>query len=176
VVAVSFDGIVGFDIISRMNVQVDYTKGIVRFTRPVPSAGTLSQRNFFWVGTPVVRLVSQTGIPLHLGLDTGAQETFATEHLLEKIRVHTFIGDRKRIGGVGGLKEFRGRFISDVRLALRGKTLLFQKVLVFAPSSPTFVILDGVLGSDIGRTGTVQIDAANGVFSIDSSPLEGRRR
>ena len=173
---VKIDGIVGFDIISRMNVQVDYTKGIVRFTRPAPSAGTLSQRNFFWVGAPVVRLVSQTGIPLHLGLDTGAQETFATEHLLEKIRVHTFIGDRKRIGGVGGLKEFRGRFISDVRLALRGKTLLFQKVLVFAPSSPTFVILDGVLGSDIGRTGTVQIDAANGVFSIDSSPLEGRRR
>jgi hypothetical protein len=92
---VKIDGIVGFDIISRMNVQVDYTKGIVRFTRPVHSAGTLSQRNFFWVGTPVVRLVSQTGIPLHLGLDTGAQETFATEHLLEKIRVHTFIGDSK---------------------------------------------------------------------------------
>jgi len=173
---VKIDGSVGFDIISRMNVQVDYTKGIVRFTRPVRAAGTLSQRNFFWVGTPVVRLVSQTGIPLHLGLDTGAQETFATERLLEKVRVHTFIGDRKRIGGVGGLKEFRGRFISDVRLALRGKTLLFQKVLVFAPSSPTFVILDGVLGSDIGRTGTVQIDAANGVFSVDASPLEGRRR
>ncbi len=173
---VKIDGIVGFDIISRMNVQVDYVKGLVRFSKPVRVSGSSSQRNFFWVGTPVVRLVTQTGIPLHLGLDTGAQETFATERLLEKVRVHTFIGDRKRIGGVGGLKEFRGRFISEVRLALRGKTLLFQKVLVFAPSVSTFVTLDGVLGSDIGRTGVVQIDAVNGVFSIDASPLEGRTR
>jgi len=173
---VKIDGIVGFDIISRLNVQVDYTKGLVRFSKPMRMGGVPSQRNFFWVGTPVVRLVSQTGIPLHLGLDTGAQETFATERLLEKVRVHTFIGDRKRIGGFGGLKEFRGRFISDVRLALRGKTLLFQKVLVFAPSVSSFVTLDGVLGSDIGRTGVVQIDAVNGVFSIDASPLEGRTR
>jgi hypothetical protein len=124
----------------------------------------------------VVRLVSQTGIPLHLGLDTGAQETFASERLLEKVRVHTFIGDRKRIAGFAGLKEFRGRFISDLRLALRGKTLLFQKLLVFAPSVATFVTLDGVLGSDIGKTGVVQIDAVNGVFSIDASPLEGKSR
>jgi len=174
--SVKIDGIVGFDIIRRLNVQVDYAKGLVRFSKPVPSGGSLSQRNFFWVGTPVVRLVSQTGIPLNLGLDTGAQETFATERLLEKVKVHTFIGDRKRIGGFGGLKEFRGRFVSSVRLALRGKTLLFQKVLVFVPSVTTFVTLDGVLGSDIGRTGVVQIDAVNGVFSIEASSLERRGR
>jgi hypothetical protein len=170
------DGIIGFDIISRLNVQVDYTKSLVRLTRSIRVADNPSQRNFFWVGTPVVRLVSQTGIPLHLGLDTGAQETFASERLLEKVRVHTFIGDRKRIAGFAGLKEFRGRFISVLRLALRGKTLLFQKLLVFAPSVATFVTLDGVLGSDIGKTGVVQIDAVNGVFSIDASPLEGKSR
>jgi len=170
------DGIIGFDIISRLNVQVDYTNGLVRFSKPMRTTGPLSQRNFFWVGTPVVRLVSQTGIPLYLGLDTGAQETFATERLLEKVRAHTFIGDRKRIAGIAGLKEFRGRFISGVRLAIRGKTLLFQKVLVFAPSVSTFVTLDGVLGSDIGRTGVVQIDAVNGVFSIDERPLERKTR
>jgi hypothetical protein len=132
-------------------------------------AAGVSPRNFFWVGTPVVRLVSQTGVPLHLGLDTGAQETFATEQLVDKIRVRTFVGDRKRIGGFAGLREFRGRFIHDVRLALRGKTLLFQNVLVFIPLVSTFVTLDGVLGSDIARTGVVQIDAVNGVFSIDAS-------
>jgi hypothetical protein len=148
----------------------------VRISKPVPLGSSLPQRNFFWVGTPVVRLVSQTGIPLNLGLDTGAQETFATERLLEKVKVQTFIGDRKRIGGFGGLKEFRGRFISSVRLALRGKTLLFQKVLVFVPSVMTFVTLDGVLGSDIGRPGLVQIDAVNGVFSIEASSLEQKGR
>ena len=168
-VSAKIDGIIGFDIISRLNVQVDYAKGLVRFSKPVPMAIAASQRNLFWVGTPVVRLVSQTGVPLHLGLDTGAQETFATDQLLEKIRVRTFVGERKRIGGFAGLKEFRGRFISDVRLALRGRTLLFRNLLVFVPQVSTFVSLDGVLGSDIGKTGVVQIDAVNGIFSIDAS-------
>ena len=163
------DGIIGFDIISRLNVQVDYKKGRVRLSKPVRMAGVASQRNFFWVGTPVVRLISQTGIPLHLGLDTGAQETFATEQMLDRVRVRTFVGERKRIGGFAGLKEFRGRFIPNVRLALRGKTLLFQNLLVFVPLVSTFVTLDGVLGSDIGRTGVVRIDAVNGVFSVDAS-------
>ena len=170
--AAKIDGIIGFDIIRRLKVEVDYRNGRVRLSKPIPSA-TSSQRNFFWVGTPIVRVVSSNGVPLHLGLDTGAQETYATERLLDKVRVRTFIGERKRIGGFGGLKEFRGRFISDLRLGLRGKTLLFQKLLVFAPSVTTFITLDGVLGSDIGRTGVVQIDAVNGVFSIDAPPANG---
>ncbi len=169
------DGIIGFDIIRRLKVEVDYANGTVRLSKPVQSTIT-PQRNFFWVGTPIVRVVSSNGVPLHLGLDTGAQETYATERLLDKVRVRTFIGERKRIGGFAGLKEFRGRFIADVRLGLRGKTLLFQKLLVFAPSVTTFITLDGVLGSDIGKTGVVQIDATNGVFSIDASPVNGTIR
>jgi hypothetical protein len=169
------DGIIGFDIIRRLKIDVDYQNGIVRLAKPAQSTISL-QRNFFWVGTPIVRVISSDGVPLHLGLDTGAQETYATERLLDKVHVRTFVGDRKRIGGFAGLKEFRGRFIADLRLGLRGKTLLFQKLLVFAPSVTTFITLDGVLGSDVGRTGVVQIDATNGVFSIDAPPVNGAIR
>ena len=169
------DGIIGFDIIRRLKVEVDYTNGSVRLSKPVQSKKP-PQRNFFWVGTPIVRVASSSGVPLHFGLDTGAQETYATERLLDKVRVRTFVGERKGIGGFAGFKEFRGRFIADVRLGLRGKTLLFQKLLVFAPSVTTFITLDGVLGSDIGKTGVVQIDATNGMFSIDAPPVNGTIR
>lgn len=168
------DGIVGFDIISQLNLQIDYMKATVRIGRPVPSSSRAGQRNFFWVGTPVVRVVSQNGIPLHFGVDTGAQETFATDRLLGKGNVQTFVGERKRIGGFAGLKEFRGRFIPSMRLALRGRNILLQKVLVFTPAVSSFVALDGVLGSDAGRTGVIVIDAMNGLFSIDPSPAPRR--
>jgi hypothetical protein len=164
---VRIDGIIGFDIISRLNVQINYTRGNVRLSKPVRTTDGKAQRNLFWVGTPIVRVVTPGGIPMHLGLDTGAQETYASERMLDKIRVRTFIGERKRIGGFAGLREFRGRFISDLRVSLRGKNLLFQKLLVFAPTISTFVNLDGVLGSDIGRTGIVRIDAENGIFSVE---------
>jgi predicted aspartyl protease len=163
---VKIEGIVGFDIISQLNVQVDYQRGLVRLSRPEKTAAPL-QRNFFWIGTPVVRLVSQSGLPLHFGLDTGSQETFAMDRLIDKVRVRTFLGERKRIGGLAGAKEFRGRFIPAVRLSLRGTNLIFQKLLVFTPALSRFVALDGVLGSDAGKTGVMRIDAVNGVFSVD---------
>jgi hypothetical protein len=164
------DGIMGFDILSRLNVYVDYGKRVVRLSKPVKTVSTrLDQRNLFWIGTPVVRLVSTRGIPLHLGLDTGAQETYATETLLEKVRAPTFFGERKRVGGFAGLREFRGRFISDLTLSLRGRNVLFQKVLVFVPALSTFVVVDGILGSDISRTGVMRIDAVNGIFSVEAS-------
>ena len=169
------DGIIGFDIIRRLKVEVDYQNGTVRLNKPAQNT-IAPQRNFFWVGTPIVRVISPDGVPLHLGLDTGAQETYATERLLDKVHVRTFVGERKRIGGFAGLKEFRGRFIADLRLGLRGKFLIFQKLLVFVPSVTTFITLDGVLGSDVGRTGVVQIDATNGVFSIDAPRINGAIR
>lgn len=169
------DGIIGFDVIRRLKVEVDYMNRRVRLSKPVQGT-TAPERNFFWVGTPIVRVISSNGVPLHLGVDTGAQETYATERLLDKVRVRTFVGERKKIGGFAGLKEFRGRFIAELRLGLRGETLLFQKLLVFAPSATTFIMLDGVLGSDVGRTGVVQIDATNGVFSIDAPPVNGMIR
>jgi hypothetical protein len=61
-----------------------------------------------------------------------------------------------------------------MRLALRGKNILFQRVLVFTPAISSFVALDGVLGSDAGKTGVIMIDAKNGVFGIDSSPAPRR--
>jgi len=172
---VKIDGIIGFDIISRLNVRIDYPRGTVRLTKPVRSDVAESQRNFYWVGTPIVRLVAPGGIPVHVGLDTGAQETYATQRLLDKIGVRTFVGERKQVGGFGGLKEFRGRFIDRLRLSLRGRTLLFEKVLVFAPAVSTFADLDGVIGSDLGQTGIVEIDAMNGVFGVEESTFDSLR-
>lgn len=166
--ALKIDGIVGFDIISRLNIRIDYLNSTVSLAKSVKMPGRSPTRNLFWVGTPIVRLIAPGGVPIHLGLDTGAQETYATERILAKFRVPTFLGERQHVGGFAGTKKFRGRFIRDIRLSLGGRNLLFQKLLIFAPASASVVNLDGVLGSDVGRTGIVLIDAANGVFSIET--------
>ncbi|MEO8578189.1 MAG: retropepsin-like aspartic protease, partial [Gemmatimonadales bacterium] len=98
------DGVIGFDIISRLDVRIDYQNHQVILQRPrrdakLPRGG----RNLFWVGTPIVRTVSSKGIPLHFNLDTGAQETYSTDALLEKTKAKTFIGERRLIGGFAGI-------------------------------------------------------------------------
>ncbi|MEO8575952.1 MAG: hypothetical protein ABI556_04595, partial [Gemmatimonadales bacterium] len=71
-----------------------------------------------------------------------------------------------------------GRFVDEVRLTMAGQPLVFRKLLVFAPAFSTFVSLDGVLGSDIGRSGIVRIDATNGLFVLEAQrrPLGLRPR
>ena len=138
--------------------------------KPEPVRGKAARvgRNLYWVGTPIVRLISERGVPLHFNLDTGAQETYSTEGLVTKTKTRTFAGERRLVGGLAGLQVVHGRFIDQMRMSMAGQRLLFRKMLVYAPSVSTFVPLDGVLGSDVGKTGTVRIDATNGLFLLES--------
>ena len=167
---IGIDGVIGFDIISRLDLRIDYVNRRVTLLKPEqsPRAASSTGRNLFWVGAPIVRLVSDKGVTLHFNLDTGAQETYSTEGLVAKTKVKTFIGERRLIGGLAGLQVVHGRFIDEMAMSMAGQRLLFRKMLVYAPAVLTFVPLDGVLGSDVGKSGTVRIDATNGVFELES--------
>jgi hypothetical protein len=176
-VSVKIDGVIGFDIMSRLNIRIDYVNNRVTFSKPdqkvkLPPNG----RNLFWIGSPVVRLVSSSGVPLHFHLDTGAQETYSTEGLVRKTRSRTFAGERKLIGGFSGLTVVHGRFIDEVHVSMAGQRLAFKRMLVLSPAFSSFVALDGVLGSDIGKGGIVRIDATNGLFVLEPRPRSLRPR
>jgi hypothetical protein len=170
-VTVQIEGVVGYDIISRLDLRIDYVNHRVTMMKPVANATPpKTGRNLFWVGTPVVRLVTSKGVPLHFNLDTGAQETYSTDGLLIKTKPRTFQGERRLIGGLAGLQVVHGRFVDELRATMGGRPLVLRKLLVFAPAFASFVSLDGILGSDVGRSGTVRIDATNGLFLLESSP------
>lgn len=161
------DGVIGFDIISRMDVRVDYIGRRVTLAKPQANARLpRTGRNLFWVGTPIVRLITAKGIPLHFNLDTGAQETYSTEGLLMKTKARTFQGERRLIGGLAGITIVHGKFVDELRATMADEPLMLRKLLVFAPAVSSFVTLDGILGSDIGRGGIVRIDATNGIFQL----------
>jgi predicted aspartyl protease len=166
---VGIDGVIGFDIISRLDLRIDYVNMRVTLLKPERTrfSAESSHRNLFWVGAPIVRLVSDKGVTVHFNLDTGAQETYSTDGLVHKTRVRTFIGERRLIGGLGGLQVVHGRFIDEIAMTMAGQRLLFRKLLVYAPAIVTFIPLDGVLGSDVGKSGTVRIDATNGLFILE---------
>jgi hypothetical protein len=120
----------------------------------------------FWVGLPVVELTSLGGIPLHFALDTGAQLTFVTETLLDKLRLQPSRIENRRVGGLGGEISMRTPVLSDLRVTLRGFPILFRSAVVRAPVYQVLAALDGVLGGDIWGTGAVRIDVTNGIFAV----------
>jgi clan AA aspartic protease (TIGR02281 family) len=159
------DGIIGFDIIRRLDIEVDYFDLVLKLRDPAYSEST-RDRNMFWVGLPLVRLVSTTGIPLHFALDTGAQVTFVTETLLDKLQLQTARIESRTVGGLGGEIVMRAPVLSEFRVRLRGFPLIVRGALVRAPVYQVLVALDGVMGGDIWNAGIVRLDITNGVFAV----------
>ncbi|HEV7593675.1 MAG TPA: retroviral-like aspartic protease family protein [Gemmatimonadaceae bacterium] len=159
------DGIIGFDIIRQLDIEVDYGEGTMRLRNPATSRH-LADRNMFWVGLPVVRLTSTDGIPLHFGLDTGAQLTFVTETLLDKLQLEAARTESRRVGGLGGEISLRAPILPDLRVLVRGFPILFKGAVVRAPVYQVLASLDGVLGGDIWNSGVVRIDMTNGIFTV----------
>ena len=162
---VKIDGIIGFDIIRLLDLEVDYGDAALHLRNPARSARN-SERNMFWVGLPVVRITSTDGIPLHFGLDTGAQLTFVTETLLDKLQLQAARVESRRVGGLGGEISLRAPVLPDLRLLVRGFPILFRGAVVRAPVYQVLASLDGVLGGDVWNSGVVRIDMTNGIFAI----------
>jgi hypothetical protein len=163
------DGIIGFDVIRQLDIEVDYGEGTMLLRNPTTSR-RLADRNLFWVGLPVVRITSTDGIPLHFGLDTGAQVTFVTETLLDKLQLRAARTESRRVGGLGGEISLRAPVLPDLRVLVRGFPILFKGAVVRAPVYQVLASLDGVLGGDVWNSGVVRIDMTNGIFAV------GRRR
>jgi hypothetical protein len=164
---IRIDGIVGFDIIRRLDLEIDYAGETLRLRNPAerrlpPRTG----RNFFlWIGIPVVQMRSGSAL-VHFGLDTGGQQTFATETLLKKLGRSAPRRESRRIGGMGGDLSLSLPIIPELELWVGNRSLIFREMPVYEPIYQTLVALDGVLGSEIWSTGRIRVDATNGLFEI----------
>ena len=166
--AKQIDGIIGFDILHRLDIEIDYGEGRVRLRDPaVRHNADPSSRNMYWLGVPVVRLLASDGTPLHFGLDTGAEETFGTETLLDKLGLQPATREAKRVGGLAGIASLQAPIVHELKLTVRNHPLFLRELVIYVPVYRTLVALDGVLGSDVARAGVVRMDATNGIFSVN---------
>ncbi|GAC1410136.1 MAG: hypothetical protein NVSMB53_03640 [Gemmatimonadaceae bacterium] len=162
---VKIDGIIGFDIIRQLDLEVNYGESSLRIRDPATSR-LEADRNMFWVGLPIIRLMSEDGIALHFALDTGAQLTFVTETLLDRLQLEAARIESRRVGGLGGEISLRAPVLPDLKVLVRGFPILFKGAVVRAPVYQVLASLDGVLGGDVWSSGIVRIDMTNGVFEI----------
>lgn len=162
------DGIIGFDIIHQIDIELDYGESKVRLRNPaIRRNNDPSSRNLFWLGVPVVRLRARDGTPVYFGLDTGAQETFGTETLLDKLGISATAREERKVEGLAGLASLKAPIVHQLELTVRDHPFFLRELVIYAPVYRTLVSLDGVLGADASRAGVVRLDATNGIFSVD---------
>jgi predicted aspartyl protease len=163
----AIDGIIGFDVIRQLDLTIDDARGRVVIRRPALRAPDPRRpRNLFWFGLPIVSAVSDRGVALHLALDTGAEETYATLGFVRKTGAHVIRVERRIVNGFGGSITQRGFLVPSVPLTLGGRWLHLQRLFLYDAQYPTIFTLDGTLGADVARGAVMRIDMTNGRLDV----------
>lgn len=164
---VRIDGVIGFDFLRRLDVELDFGGHQVVFRRAGGLARRGGDRNLHWLGSPVVMIQDARGAPLFFSLDTGAEQSFATPYLLEKMPKVYRGRERRRITGFGGDTTETVPVISYLQLRSGTRTLYFLGLVVREQRRLIFLSVDGVLGVDAGTDGRFRFDMTSGKFLIE---------
>jgi hypothetical protein len=113
-----------------------------------------------------VTLRTENGVPVHLALDTGSEETFGTRALVIKTGAGWTPAERRRVRGFGGAVVEPGLVMRKARLFLGTVPVEFEDVFLYVAQYPTLFALDGTLGNDVARGGVLRIDMTNGRVDV----------
>lgn len=160
-------GVIGTDLLRYLDVVLDAEAETITIRRP-PS-NVRATRNLFWVGYPVVKLVTKEGRPVLFGLDTGAEGTFVTTSLLRKVPRTPVAARRMTLGGLGPSRE-QTRWIARAILLSDGDyAIALHNSPITDERHWTFVSFDGVIGSDVALASRMHLDFVNGIFDVRPS-------
>jgi hypothetical protein len=167
---VPIDGMIGTDVLRHLDVVMDARAGTITLRRPRRNAS--SRRNLFWVGYPVVRLVTPDGRPVLFGLDTGAEGTYVTNTLLKKLPRTAVAMRRNSLVGLGNdsRRSAKSSWVArQIPLSDGSYAIMLNNVPIMPAQRWTFVNFDGVIGSDVALATRMHLDFTNGVFDIRAS-------
>ena len=169
--SIRIDGVIGMDLLRQLDIVIDAGAETITIRRPRRDPRAV--RNLYWVGYPVVRLVTSDGRPALFGLDTGAEASFVTTSLLRKMPRTKVAMRRRTLGGLG-TGEITTQWIArDIALSDGDYAIVLRNVPVAPERRWTFVTFDGVIGSDVALSSRMHLDFLNGVFDVRRSAAAG---
>ena len=165
--AVQIDGVIGTDLLRHLDIVLDAGAGTLTIRRP--RRNVRAARNLYWVGYPVVKLVTRDGRPVLFGLDTGAEGTFVTTALLRKLPRTPIAARYMTLGGLGPEKQRTQWVAREIALSDGDYAIALRNTPVTPDRRWTFVTFDGMIGSDVALATRMHLDFTNGIFDMRPS-------
>ena len=159
------DGIIGWDIIQHICLDIDYRRKQVVIQKPTRKEDV--ENNLFFCGYPILKVKGKNQVPLYFGLDTGANKTHFGQPLLSKIENLKKEKSMILSGGIGDVidRELE-RIESVVIYPNENQSIKLHNVTEMLTNLATFFKLDGIFGSDIAKDGRLVIDYTNRKFEL----------
>lgn len=162
------DGIIGYNALKNMEIEIDYAKKTMVIRKPSIRIG--NTRNLFWLGVPVAILASPDGTPLYFFLDTGSSHTSIYDNIFTKLSFERTYAKEKLVGSAGGIERFQLLRVPQLELVIDGQEHELSNITTLPRLEEGFVSLDGILGADVLRGKRVRIDPANGRLELSPNP------
>lgn len=171
--SIPIDGVIGTDLLRHMDIVLDAGAGTITIRRPRPDSRAV--RNLFWIGYPVVKFVTRDGQPVLFGLDTGAEGTSVTTSLLRKLPHTPVAARRMTLAGLGTGRQKTAWVAREIALSDGDYAITLRNSPITSERRWTFVLFDGVIGSDVALATRMHLDFMNGVFDMRPSSRIGER-
>jgi len=171
------DGIIGWDLLCKLDVTIDYKNKQLVLRKPVKK--DVTQRNLFWYYDPIVRFYCN-GYPILAFLDTGASLTFFYQvpNLSKIFEINTNSlkkGNIKHYGFANekaSLKEQYYKYPNFQCYTIANNEMSYltaSKILLVNKWNMPYIPInvDALLGSNWFKNKSIRIDMLNGLFEIE---------
>jgi len=160
-----FEGMLGWNTLSRLRTTIDNANRLVTFEKPAPTPRAPGG-GLVWIGEPYVRARAANGLPMLLFLDTGASHSSISANVARAAGLGE--GERMptQVMGAGSSRKVDLTVHRNVPLYVAGVRVAFGEMQSIEPRSTGYAVRDGVLGADALVRGRVVIDPAGREFSI----------
>lgn len=151
-----FDGVLGWNALSRVRTTIDNDRRTVRFEKSAGSAR--APGDLFWIGEPYVRVRASNGLPLTLFLDTGASRSALARPVAAAAGLAGGEAKSTLVMAAGSSRKVEVTVHRGVALHVGGARVAFGELQAFEPRSTGYAVRDGVLGADALASGRIVLD------------------
>ncbi len=148
---ITIDGIIGLPFLFDYTTTIDNEKSILTLSRNEKYIPT--QKNFFWIGYPILELHLLNGNKTYWGFDTGAGTSRIKDGLLQKLdSTYQIKPIQIKESGVGGLTDkFQSFMLPDFTIFCKDIPIVFKNIKSTTPEGVRTELIDadGKIGSDV---------------------------
>lgn len=160
------DGIIGWNFLQKLKVNINYKKKEILFSRSVKNE--VKEKRLFGIGTPFIAADLLNGKKIFLHFDTGANSISLSDNAQKKIEekissektITSFSVNKNKKIKVGVIKNF-SFFIGDYKLNYPKINISKLKI-----SPENLIHLDGRIGNSSFLNDSIIFDYQNGIFEI----------
>jgi predicted aspartyl protease len=158
-----FDGILGWDVLSQLDFEIDYKKmefRIITFNAEV-NIPNLIKSSF-----PTALVMDEHNKLRVFGLDTGARKSWISEGLIEKAGLDVVNIKEKMALGINGKEKTVVKIVKDYKIMINNTQISFENIGTGFTGFLYNFEFDGVLGIDIVKDNVLKVINSKGIVNL----------